>query len=51
MKEFLRLLAMLCLLAVSGCTGMNALNREAQGTVNRPIDIHNVIVPLYHKDI
>ena len=51
MKITVKLLPILGILILTGCAGITGVNGENQFAVNRSFDLHNVIIPIYHKDL
>jgi hypothetical protein len=51
MNVIFKLLAILGMQILLGCSNMNANNSGTQATGSRSVDLHNVIVPIYHKDL
>ena len=50
MKAVKKIFIIFSILALAGCTSVNVLNADVQGAIAHPSDLHNVIIPIYHKD-
>ena len=51
MKAIIKLMAILLMQILLGCGSMSTNNSGTQVAGSHAVDLHNVIIPIYHKDL